>query len=131
MKFKKTLLVLTHDADAQILIQTVQLCKHFGSKLFALFIIETSRMSRLASITHQKIDNLHKKIEEEGWRMLYLLEDEAVEKGVWTSLHLEEGNSMNIIKKYIESYKIDLICIEKKNETKKIFISSSVPVIGL
>ena len=131
MKFKKTLLVLIHDTDQQILTQAVQLCKNFRSKLFALFVIEPSKISRLASLTHQKIDTLHKKIEEEGWRMLYLVEDEAVENGVWTSLHLEDGNMMNIIRKYIESYNINIIFTEKKDETKKIFVSSPIPIIGL
>jgi len=38
---------------------------------------------------------------------------------------------MSIIRRYIESYNIDIILIEKKNETKKIFVSSPIPVIGL
>ena len=96
-----------------------------------LFIIEVNRVARLASLTHQNIESLHDRIEEEGWTMLYLVEDEAVENGIWTSLHLEDGNLMSIIRRYVESYNIDIILIEKKNETKKIFVSSPIPVIGL
>ncbi len=130
MNFNKTILILMYDTNQKILTEAVQLCQHLGCKLFVLFIIESNRIARLASLTHQKIDNLQSKIEEEGWRMLYLVEDEAVENGVRTSLHLEEGNLMTIIRKYIESYKIDFIITEKKSETKKIFVSVSVPVIG-
>lgn len=129
--FKKVLLVLTNDVNLQILTHVIKLCKNFQSKLFVLFIIESSRISRLASLTHQRVANLHKKLEEQGWRILYLIEDEAVENGVWTSLHLEDGNMMNIIRKYVQSYNIDIIITERKKETRKIFVASSTPVMGL
>jgi len=76
VKFKKVLLVLTNDANLQILTHVI---KNFQSKVFVLFIIESSRISRLASLTHQRVANFHKRLEEQGWRMLYLVEDEAVE----------------------------------------------------
>ena len=128
VKFKKVLLVLTNDANLQILTHVI---KNFQSKLFVLFIIESNRISRLASFTHQRVANLHKKLEEQGWRMLYLVEDEAVENGVWTSLHLEDGNMMNIIRKYVQSYNIDIVITERKKETRKIFVASPTPVMGL
>jgi hypothetical protein len=131
VKFKKVLLVLTNDADLQKLPHVMKLCKNFQSKLFVLFIIESNRISRLASFTHQKVANLHKKIEEQGWRILYLVEDEAAENSVWTSLHLEDGNMMNIIRKYVQSYNIDIIITERRKETRKIFVSSPTPVMGL
>jgi hypothetical protein len=131
LKFKKVLLVLTSDANVQILTSVIKLCKYFQSKLFVLFIIESSRISRLASLTHQKVANIQKKTEEQGWRVLYLIEDEAVENGVWTSLHLEDGNMMNIIRKYVQSYTIDIIITERRKETRKIFASSPTPVLGL
>jgi hypothetical protein len=131
VKFKKVLLVLINDTNLQILTQAIKFCKNFQSKLFVLFIIESNRISRLASLTHQKVANLHKKLEEQGWRILYLVEDEAVENGVWTSLHLEEGNMMNIVRKYVKSYNIDIIITEKKKETRKIFVTSPTPVMGL
>jgi hypothetical protein len=131
MELKKILLVLTDGADQEILTQSIHLCKNFGSKLFALFVIESNRISQLASLTHQKVDDLHRKLEEGGWGLLYSVEDEAVENGVWTSLHLEDGEIMGLIRKYIENYNIDVIIIKKKNDTKKIFLCSPVPVIGL
>ena len=131
MKFERMLLVLTGETDQSILSDSVQLCKNAGSKLFALFIIEPSRIARLASLTHQKVNIVHSRTEEEGWKLLYLLEDEAVENGVWTSLHLEEGNVLHKISHYIESYEIDALMVKRKDECKKIFVSSSIPVIGL
>jgi len=131
MQFNKSLLVLTTDTDTKTLSQAVQLCKNFGSKLFVLFVVESRRISRLASITHQKADTLHQRIEEQGWELLYSVEDEAVENGVWTSLHLEDGNAMKIIRKYVETYNINIILIKRNEEAKKIFVSSQVPVIGL
>jgi hypothetical protein len=131
MKFEKLLLVLSADADKAILSDSIQCCKNLGSKLFALFVVEPNRIARLASLTHQKVEVVHRKTEEEGWKLLYLLEDEAVENGVWTSLHLEEGSLMHLVSHYVESYDIDALLIKRRDECKKIFVSSSVPVFGL
>ncbi len=131
MKFKKLILVLTHSTDQAIVSEVTQLCKKFKSKLFVLFIIEAHKISRLARLTHQKTDIIREKTEEEGWQLLYLVEDEAVNSGVWTSLHLEFGNMTNVLKKYVDVYNINVICIKKKDETKKVFVSSQIPVIGL
>jgi len=80
-----------------------------------LYVIEPGRISRLASLTHQKVKIVHNKTEEEGWKLLYLLEDEAVENGVWTSLHLEEGNLLRVIDHYIDSYGIDGLLFKRKD----------------
>ncbi|NOR16164.1 hypothetical protein GQ543_00420, partial [candidate division WOR-3 bacterium] len=124
MKFKKVILVLTEDTDQMIITQVVKLCKKFKSKLFVLFVVEANRASRLARLTHQKTDILDQEIEESGWKLLYLVEDEAVESDVWTSLHLENGNLMDVLKKYIEAYDINTVFTKRKDETKEIFVSS-------
>lgn len=131
MNFNRSLLILTEDADQSVLSIAVQFCKNSGSRLFALFVIEPDRISRLARLTHQKVKVVHKKTEEDGWKLLYLLEDEAVENGVWTSLHLEEGNLLQMTNRYVDAYEIDALLIRKKEGSKRIFVSCSVPVIGL
>ncbi|MGD9380353.1 MAG: hypothetical protein PVI51_07275 [candidate division WOR-3 bacterium] len=131
MKFEKMLLVLTGDADQSIMPDAIEFCKNAGSRLFVLFVIEPSRVARLASLTHQKVKVVHSKTEEEGWKLLYLIEDDAVQNGVWTSLHLEEGHLAQVIAHYIESYGIDAMLFKRKDEFKKIFITCSIPVIGL
>ena len=124
-------MILNTDADKAVLSDSIQFSKYLGSKLFALFVVEPNRIARLASLTHQKMEVVHRKTEEEGWKLLYLLEDEAVENGVWTSLHLEEGNLMHLVSHFVESYGIDALLVKRKDECKKIFLSSSVPVFGL
>ncbi len=131
MEFKKFLLMLTGDTDQTILSAAVQLCKDLGGKLFVLFVIEPNRISRLASLTHQKVKIVYDKTEENGWQLLYLVEDEAVENGVWTSLHLEEGSALDITRRYIDTYQIDALLLKRKDESKKMFVSSTIPVIGL
>jgi hypothetical protein len=123
-------LILTHDTNQRLLSKSVQFCKYLGCKLFVLFVVESSRLARLASLTHQNTADLQGKIEEDGWRILYSVEDDSVENGVSTSLHLEKGNLVGVIKKYIEVYRIDICIIERKSETKKIFSSVPIPVIG-
>jgi hypothetical protein len=131
MEFKRFLLVLTSETDQSILSPAVQLCKNSRGKLFVMFVIEPNRVSRLASLTHQKVKAIYDKTEENGWQLLYLVEDEAVENGIWTSLHLEEGNLLELTRRYAETYQIDALMIRKKDESKNVFVSSSVPVIGL
>jgi hypothetical protein len=131
MEFKKFLLMLTGDTDQTILSAAVQVCKNLDGKLFVLFVIEPNRISRLASLTHQKVKLVYDKTEENGWQLLYLVEDEAVENGVWTSLHLEEGSLLDIAKRYVDIYRIDALLIKRKDELKKLFVSSTIPVIGL
>ena len=131
MQIAKALLYLVDATDQKVFSQVVQLCKTFKSQLFVLFVLEESRISKLASLTHEKITSIRQRIEEEGWEMLYLIEDEAVDQGVRTSLHLEEGLTMKVIKTYVESYDINMVMLKRREETKKIFVSSLVPVIGL
>jgi hypothetical protein len=131
MKIKKLILVLTNTNDQDITEAAIQLCKKFKSKLFVLFVVETGRISRLARLTQKKSDTLRKKIEDEGWQLLYLIEDGADKAGIWTSLHLEDGIAMTIVKKYIDAYNVDAMLIKRKDETKNLFVSSTIPVIGL
>ena len=60
-----------------------------------------------------------------------MIEDAADKTGVSTSLHLENGIATTIVNKYIDAYGIDALLVKRKDETKKLFVSSTVPVIGL
>ncbi|MEO0123585.1 MAG: hypothetical protein ABIL69_06240 [candidate division WOR-3 bacterium] len=131
IEFPRVLLYVVDNTDQGIFTPAIQFCKLFKSQLFVLFVLEEHRISKLASITHENIESIKQRIEEEGWEMLYLVEDEAVENGVRTSLHMENGQVPRVIKKYLENYKINLILVKKREETKKIFVSATVPVFGL
>ncbi|OGC38848.1 hypothetical protein A2Y85_08800 [candidate division WOR-3 bacterium RBG_13_43_14] len=131
MVFEKVLLVMTDEVDQSMINTAVGLCKKEKSKLYVLFVIDTHRINRLAQTLRQKIDDIYRTVEETGWQLLYLTEDEAVENGIWTSLHLEEGSLSNAVSRYVESYGIDIIIIKRKDEAKRIFINAPVPVIGL
>jgi hypothetical protein len=131
VKYPKTLLYLVDNTDQKVFSPAIQFCRSFKSQLFVLFVMEEHRISKLASLTRENARNIRERIEEEGWEMLYLVEDEAVENGVRTSLHVEDGQATRIIRKYVDNYKIDLVMVKKRDETKKIFVSSPVPVMGL
>jgi nucleotide-binding universal stress UspA family protein len=131
MKIKRLLVYLFDAADKEIFDSVVKLCHTFESQLFALFVLEEARISQVARMTREKNENIRQRIEEEGWEMLYLVEDEAVESGVRTSLHMEEGSAAGVIKKYVENYDIDAVIIKRRDETRRLFLSSPVPVIGL
>jgi hypothetical protein len=131
LEISRVLLYLVDHSDQKIFSQVVQVCKMFKSQLFVLFVLEDSRISKLATLTHEKVETIRQRIEEEGWEMLYLVEDEAVDHGVRTSLHLEEGQILKAIKKFVEAYDIQMLLMRRREETKKVFISANVPVIGL
>lgn len=131
MELKKFLLVLTSIDDQSILPQAVELCKGASGKLFAMFVIEPDKVSRSAVLAGQDAGAVRDATEEEGWKLLYLVEDDAVENGVWTSLHLMEGDPLELTMRHVETYQIDALLIKKKDESKRMFVSSSVPVIGL
>src|SRR4030042_714522 len=131
MVFEKVLLVMTDEVDQSMINTAVGLCKKEKSKLYVLFVIDTHRINRLAQTLRQKIDDIYRTVEETGWQLLYLTEDEAVENGIWTSLHLEEGSLSNAASRYVESYGIDIIIIKRKDEAKRIFINAPGPVIVL
>lgn len=131
MKCKKILLVLTEGVDQTIISEVVALCKKFRSRLFVLFIVDPYRISRLARLTHQTTEKVYNREEEEAWRLLYLVEDEAAGNGVWTSLHFENSAAVNALKKYVETYDIDLIAMKRKDDHKRLFATSPVAVMGL
>uniref|UniRef100_A0A7C4TB69 Universal stress protein n=1 Tax=candidate division WOR-3 bacterium TaxID=2052148 RepID=A0A7C4TB69_UNCW3 len=131
MEINRALLYLIDNSDQRIFPLAIQICKFFNCQLFVLFVLEEHRVSKLASLTRENTKVIRQRMEEEGWEMLYLVEDEAVENGVRTSLHLENGLAINVIRKYVENYKIDLILIRRREETKKVFVASPAPVMGL
>lgn len=131
LELNRVLLYIVDTTDQSIFTPAIQFCKLFKSQLFVLFVLEEHHVSKLATITHEKIELIKQRIEEEGWEMLYLVEDEAVENGIRTSLHMENGQVSRVIKKYLENYRINLILVKKREETKKIFVSAAVPVLGL
>lgn len=131
MEFKKFLLVLTSTDDQAILSEAVELCKGLSGKLFAMFVIEPGQVARTAHLAGQDAAAVRDATEEEGWKLLYLVEDDAVENGVWTSLHLMEGDPVELTMRHVETYQIDALLIRRKDESQRMFVSSSVPVIGL
>jgi len=131
MKFKKALVVLTDMTDQSVIEEIVQLCRKFKSKLYVLFVLEPKKVTRLSRMTRRSNDGVHKELSEQGWQLLYLVEDEAVENSVWTSLHMEEGILVSTVKKFAESYAIDCVYTRRSDETKRLFISCPAPIIGL
>jgi hypothetical protein len=96
-----------------------------------MFVIEPEQVAQAADLSGQDVSVLRDETEEEGWKLLYLVEDDAVENGVWTSLHLMEGDPVELTRRHVETYQIDALLVKKKDEMKMLFVSSSVPVIGL
>lgn len=128
----KRLLVFLYDAgDKEIFKTVIQLGRFFSCQLLALYVLEEHRVAQIARLTREKNETIRQKLEEEGWEMLYLVEDEAVAGDVRISLHLEEGTPLSVIKKFVDHYEIDALVLKRRDETKKLFTGSPVPVIGL
>lgn len=119
-------------ADAQSIHSTpqwaVDLAKLFESRLFVLFITEPSRKKKLASLTKRDIKLISEELEESGWQSLYLVEEEAFEKEVKTSLHYEEGPVFETAIEFIKNYGIQLLVIKNGEAAKKFAGTSPIPV---
>lgn len=131
MQLERILLYVGDSTDQKVFPQAVSLCRTFNSQLFVIYVLDEHRIAKLASLTRENAETIRRRVEEEGWEMLYLAEDEAVDSGVRTSLHLENGQAMRVLKRFIDQYGIQAVIARKRDETKKLFVACSVPVIGL
>lgn len=73
------------------------------------------------------------KKEDKYWKYLYELEDKAFEKEVKVSLIVEDGNLLDVIKKAVKGYKVDIFVtfITSKLEFSEILKEINIPLLIL
>ncbi len=91
--------------------RAIDLSKSLSATLYALFIVDKDLVKTVADM--RKLDEIDTaiKVEEEGWKYLYYLEDMAVNEGVRTALFVEEGDSIDILRKFVKEKEIELLIV--------------------
>lgn len=96
--------------------RAIELSKGLSATLYALFIVDKDNVKRISDM--RKLDEIDTaiKIEEEGWKYLYYLEDMALNEGVKTALFVEEGDVIDILRKFVKEREIELLIIGHRRE---------------
>lgn len=91
--------------------RAIEISKGLSATLYALFVVDKDIVKTVSDL--RKADEIDTaiKIEEEGWKYLYYLEDMAVNEGVRTALFVEEGDTIDILRKFVIEKKIELLII--------------------
>ncbi|MEJ2568735.1 MAG: universal stress protein [candidate division WOR-3 bacterium] len=91
--------------------RAIEISKGLSATLYALFVVDKDIVKTVSNL--RKADEIDTaiKIEEEGWKYLYYLEDMAVNEGVKTALFVEEGDTIDILRKFVKEKKIELLII--------------------
>ncbi len=91
--------------------RAIEISKGLSATLYALFVVDKDIVRTVSDL--RKADEIDTaiKIEEEGWKYLYYLEDMAVNEGVRTALFVEEGDTIDILRKFVIEKKIELLII--------------------
>jgi len=91
--------------------RAVEISKGLSAALYALFIVDKDLVKTVANMRGLDEIDTAIQIEEEGWKYLYYLEDKAVNEGVKTVLFVEEGDTIDILRKFVKERNIELLII--------------------
>lgn len=95
----------------------IQIAQTHESQLIFLHVVDVRAIETMARYGSESKESLLARSEESGWKLLYSLEEEAVEKRVRVALTLEEGTPQHVILDAAEKYQVDLIAIGKHRKT--------------
>jgi nucleotide-binding universal stress UspA family protein len=88
---------------------TIDIARALGSRLIAVHVIDPAAVNQLASFSGKSPDEVTIELEEDGWRFLYNIEEEAVSKGVKITIDLEEGRPTEKIIQLATRFDVDLL----------------------
>ncbi len=105
--------------------------KEWQSRLYVLYVVDKSAVVAAARRTGRPRRKIEDKLEEEGWRNLYAIEDDAFEAEVKVSLIMENGLPAERIPELAKSYEADLVVIgyNPKLDHSKLIKQSSCTIV--
>lgn len=98
--------------------RAIELSDKLSATLYGLYIIDKQSVKRIAKLRGEDPIDTAIEMEEEGWKLLYHLEDMAIDAGVKSNLNLEEGDPINAIKSHVKKQKIDMLIVGYKAPDK-------------
>ncbi len=91
--------------------RAIEISQGLSTTLMALYVVDQETVRQVARMRNMNEHETAVDIEEEGWKYLYYLEDMAVDHEVRTALFLEEGDPIDILKKFVKAKKVDLLIV--------------------
>jgi nucleotide-binding universal stress UspA family protein len=98
--------------------RAIEICNKFSATLYGLYIVDQQNVKRVAKLRGEDPLDTAIDMEEEGWKLLYHLEDMAIDVGVKSNLNLEEGDPVNSIRSQVKKFDIELLIVGYKSEKK-------------
>lgn len=80
-----------------------------GSKLFALNVVDKGAINRLKRFTDKSLTEIEIEMEENGWKYLYRLEEQAKDRGIPTLILQSQGVVDHEVVKEANRLKADVI----------------------
>lgn len=96
--------------------RAIEICNKFSATLYGLYIVDQQNVKRVAKLRGEDPLDTAIDMEEEGWKLLYHLEDMAIDAGVKSNLNLEEGDPVNSIRSQVKKFDIELLIVGYKSE---------------
>ncbi|HMA63214.1 MAG TPA: universal stress protein [bacterium] len=94
--------------------RAIEISNAMSATLFGLYVIDEKSVKRISKLRGEDPLDTAIEMEEEGWKLLYHLEDMAINSGVKSKLNLEEGDPVNTIKRQVKKFDIDMVILGYK-----------------
>ncbi len=105
---------------------TLSLARRLGSRVFAVYVIDTNTMPEGPDREKQLSDT-----EENAWKILYEIEDAAFEQDIRVSLLLNQGNPLERLLDLCTSYEVQLLVLSSNTglAPAELVKRSTMPVV--
>lgn len=94
----------------------IALARVYGANLIAVHVVDARTVAHFADYSRKSREEVAIELEENGWKYLYNIEEDAVESSVKTVLHLEEGRPTDKIIELARRFKVDLLVYGRSQE---------------
>ena len=111
---KKILLYIISEETRGSWKRAIEISNALSATLFGLYVIDEKSVKRISKLRGEDPLDTAIEMEEEGWKLLYHLEDMAINSGVKSKLNLEEGDPVNTIKRQVKKFDIDMVVLGYK-----------------
>jgi len=108
--FEKILLVVeASDESLRAARVAIDLAQDIGAMIIAIYVVDVAVVNHLASFSGKSVEEVTIELEENGWKYLYNVEEEAVAKKVKIAVDLEEGHPADKIIELTKRFGVDLL----------------------
>ncbi len=97
----------------------ITLAEKFGSQIIALNIVDPAVARQLARHSGQRESEIYVDLEEDGWKYLFHVEEEATDRRVHIVLQQEEGIPETVVVASAQQFSVNLVALAGKLERSR------------